>query len=460
MARILFLTQVLPYPLDAGPKVRAYYMLRHLAGKHEVSLVSFVRPDDKLQYVEHLRQFAYAVHTVPIRRSLVLNLRAAITGLLSSLPIVIARDDSREMTALLGHLISETSFDLIHADQLNMAHYGLLAAQLSTSRVHRDPPPSTGCEASCGDSGVGYPSPATLLDEHNAVYGLAERMAAEASGLRRAIARREARALRRYETQMVRSYDALLTVTEEDRQLLLALFDEPEHSRQTAKLAVVPICVDPESVQVVSRQQDALALTFPHSALADQNSQLTAGNRPAGMDSYPIILHLGTMFWPPNVTGVLWFAREVLPLIWAKVPDARFVIVGKNPPAEVQALIADPRIQVAGYVADPLPFVQAADAFVVPLFSGGGMRVKILDAWLWGLPIISTQIGAEGIERRNGENILLADDAASFAEATLSVLTDPALNHRLRTQGRAWVEATYDWREAYARVDAVYEKLL
>ena len=142
------------------------------------------------------------------------------------------------------------------------------------------------------------------------------------------------------------------------------------------------------------------------------------------------------MFWPPNVAGVLWFAREVLPLIWARLPEARFVIVGKNPPEEVQSLSADPRIQVAGYVADPLPYLQAADAFVVPLFSGGGMHVKILDAWLWGLPIVSTPLGAEGIDLRDGENILLAADPASFAEATVRLLTDPTLNHRLRTQAR------------------------
>ena len=166
------------------------------------------------------------------------------------------------------------------------------------------------------------------------------------------------------------------------------------------------------------------------------------------------------MFWPPNVAGVLWFARDVLPLIWARLPEARFVIVGKNPPAEVQALAADPRIQVAGYVADPLPYLQAADAFVVPLFSGGGMRVKILDAWLWGLPIVSTPLGAEGIELRDGENILLAADPASFAEATVRLLTDPALNHRLRTQGRAWVELAYDWQKVYPRIDAVYENVM
>ena len=175
MARILFLTQVLPYPLDAGPKVHAYYMLRHLAASHEVTLVSFVRADDKPEYVEHLRQIAHAVHTVPIRRSFVLNLRAAVKGLLTGLPIVIAHDNSPEMAALLRRLTSETPFDLVHADQLSMASWGRLAARSSAT-----PPPSTL-----------HPPP--LLDEHNAIYRLTERMAAESSGIRRLITHREAR---------------------------------------------------------------------------------------------------------------------------------------------------------------------------------------------------------------------------------------------------------------------------
>ena len=88
------------------------------------------------------------------------------------------------------------------------------------------------------------------------------------------------------------------------------------------------------------------------------------------------------------------------------------------------------------------------------------MRVKILDAWLWGLPIVSTPIGAEGIEILDGENILLADDAHAFAQATLRLLTHPELNQKLRTQGRTWVESRYAWQIVYQEVDAVYDRLL
>ena len=466
---LLLLTQVLPYPLDAGPKVRAYYMLRHLSQQHAVTLVSFVRSDDRPEYVAHLAQFCRAVHTVPMVRSTARNLRAGLRGLLTGLPIVIARDDEPEMAALLRRLVQQTHFDLIHADQLSMAAWAQLAAHAASHPIPQPP---------------NHPITPTLLDAHNAIYKLTERMAAEARGLRRLITQREARAFRRYEADMLRRFDAILTVTDQDRALLLDLFPEPQRSQQAAKFTTIPICIDPAQVKPIANVQLPMSnvqlpmsnvqlpmsnvqlpianvqLPMSNVQLPMSNVQLTIDNCQLNIDNSPTILHLGTMFWPPNVAGVLWFARDVLPLVWQQLPAARFVVVGKNPPAEVQALAADPRITVTGYVADPLPYLQAAGVFVVPLHSGGGMRVKILDAWLWGLPIVATPIGAEGIELVDGDNILLAADAPAFAAATVRVLADAELNQRLRRAGRAWVEATYGWQRVYGRVDAAYAAAL
>jgi glycosyltransferase involved in cell wall biosynthesis len=415
MARVLLLTHTLPYPLDAGAKVRQYHMLGHLAHDHQVTLVSFVRPEDAQASIEHLRGICQAVHTVPVRRSALRNVRAGIKGLLVGLPMTIVRDENRQMAATLRRVTHETAFDVIHADQLSMAWYGRMAARLAAG------------------AWTSARQVRTLLDEHNAVYLLARRMAdTETKPLRRVIMAREARAFARYERAMCRFYDALLTVIPEDRGRLLALLPEEERGAAEQKFAVIPICVDPEQVAPVAHQDG----------------------------KEPTVLHLGTMFWPPNIQGVLWFAREVLPLIHQQRPETRFVVVGKDPPPEVRALVADPRIEVTGYVDDLSPYLVAADVFVVPLHAGGGMRVKILDAWMWGLPIISTPIGAEGIELTEGENILLAGDARAFAQATLRVLGEDALNQRLRTEGRVWVEARYSWQAIYEQVDQVYARLL
>jgi glycosyltransferase involved in cell wall biosynthesis len=407
VARIIFLTQVLPYPLNAGPKVRAYHMLRHLAGQHEVTLVSFIRPDDSADAIAHLSGICRAVHTVAMQRSTWRNLRAGGKGLLTGLPIVIARDEIGEMQALVRRLAASQAFDVVHADQLSMSAYGLLAAQ-------------------AGDL------PA-LLDEHNAIYLLTQRMMAdERNWARRTVIAREAKAFARYEARTCQAYDAVLTVTPEDRQHLLTLYPPERREALRDKFTVVPISVDPDEVAAVAHRPNPV----------------------------PTILHVGTMFWPPNVAGVMWFAREVLPLIHQRLPETRFVVVGKAPPPEVQALGSDPRIVITGYVAELEPYLAEADAFVVPLHVGGGMRVKILDAWLWGLPIISTPIGAEGIELVDGDNILLAEGAPNFADAVTRVLTDDTLNRQLRTAGRTWVEETYAWRAVYRRVDRVYAKLL
>lgn len=407
MARILFLTQVLPYPLNAGPKVRAYHMLRHLAGQHEVTLVSFVRPDDSADAIAHLRGICHAVHTVSMQRSIWRNLKAGGKGLLTGLPIVMVRDEIAEMQALVHRLAASRAFDVVHADQLSMSAYGLLAARAGAIPA--------------------------LLDEHNAIYLLAERMIAdERNWARRVVMAREAKAFARYEARTCRAYDAVLTVTSEDRQHLLALYPPEQRESLRDKFTVVPISVDPDEIGTVTHDPSAV----------------------------PTILHVGTMFWPPNVAGVLWFAREVLPLIHQQFPQARFVVVGKAPPPEVQALASDPRVVITGYVADLQPYLAEAGAFVVPLHAGGGMRVKILDAWLWGLPIISTPIGAEGIELRDGENIMLAEGASAFADTVVRLLTDERLNQRLRTAGRTWVEETYAWRAVYRRVDQVYAKFL
>ncbi len=328
MAKVLFLTQVLPYPLDAGPKVRAYHVLRHLAAHHDLTLVSFIRPDDLPAAVDHLRSFCQAVHPIPIRRSLAFDLRAVVKGLATGRPFVIERDDQPAMRQTLAQLARSQSFDLIHADQTAMAGWGQWAADRRVQVA------GGGWRAAGMDR-----RPATVLDQHNAVHMLVRRMAAtEPSLWRRQIMQREAAAFARFEAYHCSCYDAVLTVSDEDRRHLLKLFpsDHPAGGPTSdllgaglaARFTVIPIAVDPTlSTPVVHRSRQA-----PSTALR----------------TGPMILHLGALLWPPNSAGVVWFARQVLPWIHQRLPQTRFVVAGKQPPAAVRALAADPRIQVLG----------------------------------------------------------------------------------------------------------------
>jgi len=426
MDEILYLTQVLPYPLDSGAKIRAYYVLRHLTEHHRVTLVSFVRPDDRPEFIEHLASFCSAVHTVPMRRTAARTAWALARAALTGQSAIILRDEIPEMQALLRALVKQSTLDVVHADQASMAQYALYARHVAAQ--------------SRGDR-----RPAAILDAHNALYLIPRRMAeSEPNPLKQWGFRREARALARYEAQVYPQFDRVVFVSAEDRDAILAAMRRypPRHladgegkgqNDAVARIEAapsIPICVDPAERSLVERSQ------HPRT-----------------------ILHLGTMFWPPNIEGVLWFAREVFPRIQAQVPDARFAIVGKNPPPSVVALSDNnPSIEVTGYVADPTPYQQETAAFIVPLHAGGGMRVKIIDAWGWGLPIVSTSIGAEGIDVRHGENILLGDSPEDFSDAVVRLLREPELGGSLRLNGRAWLEGHYAWQRVYQAWDEIYRE--
>ena len=105
---------------------------------------------------------------------------------------------------------------------------------------------------------------------------------------------------------------------------------------------------------------------------------------------------------------------------------------------------------------DLQPYLSETAAFIVPLRSGAGMRVKILDAWNWGLPVVSTSVGADGIRAVHDDNILIADDAESFSSGILRILQDRKLSRRLSENGRSTVESLYDWRKLYPAWDGVY----
>jgi polysaccharide biosynthesis protein PslH len=397
--KILYLSQVLPYPLDAGPKIRSYYVLRHLAGAHEVTLVCFVREADPDWGVAHLRTFCQRVLTVPMRRSRLRDGLALLRSLLSGQSFIIRRDESAAMRACLRDQVALADFDVLHADQLWMAQYALYARQVGGEAFHAR----------------------LVLDQHNAVHLIPQRLAVEARNpLFRRFLALEARRLARYEVDTCQAFDHVVWVTRQDVDAVLAQAQEGEHITDT----VIPICVDPGTVQPAPAVPEA-----------------------------PNLLFVGGMNWPPNLDGVRWFADEIWPLVRIELPEAFWACVGKHPPGEV---VDQPHIQAPGFVEDLDPYWRWGRAFIVPLRAGGGMRVKILDAWMQGLPVVSTTIGAEGLLYRDGENILIADTPQDFAQALAGVLGDADLAQRLSEDGRAWVTQHYDWRSIYPAWDAVY----
>jgi len=392
---VLLLTQVLPYPPDSGPKVKTWNVLKYLAQHHEVTLLSFVRGDQS-EHARHLERYCQAVYTVPIERGAIRDAWHMGRSFLAGQPFMMLRDDRKAIRDLIDRLTAEQSFDIVHADQLNMGQYA--------ERV---------------------PGAFKVLDAHNALWLLYQRLwQTMRPGLRKLLLGRDWRLLKEYEGRLCRQFDAVLAVSHEDKAAL------QEAAGQPVDITVIPISIDTDEVAVVGRDAEPRH-----------------------------ILHIGTMYWPPNIDGVLWFAHEVYPLIRQQRPDVCFDIVGARPPQEIVALNGDSTgINVTGYVADPTLYLQRAALMVVPLRAGGGMRVKILNAMAQGIPIVSTTLGCEGIAVTSGKDILIADAPPEFATAVLSLLDDGDLANQISARGRRTVVKKYDYRTACCPLDDVYAR--
>jgi len=394
---VLLLTQVLPYPPDSGPKIKTYNVIKYLAQNHNVTLVSFVRGDQSA-HIRHLEHYCQAVHTVPMQRSAIRDAWYMIWSFLRKQPFLMLRDDRKAMRDLIDRLSAEQHFDVAHADQLNMGQYA-------------------------GRVPVGF----RVLDAHNALWLLYKRLwLTMETGLKKWLLGRDWRLLKSYEGRMVRQFDAVLAVSHEDKTALQEAAGHP------VDIVVIPIAVDTDQVAVVDRE------TEPRH-----------------------ILHIGTMYWPPNIDAVNWFVRRVYPLIRQERPDVQFDVVGSRPPDELLALNeAGLGINVTGYVQDPAPYQRRAAVMVVPLLAGGGMRVKILNALAEGIPIVSTTLGYEGIQVTPGQDILVGDTPEAFAAEVLRVINDPDLGRRLATNGRRLVQEKYDYRNACRSLDDVYARVV
>ena len=166
------------------------------------------------------------------------------------------------------------------------------------------------------------------------------------------------------------------------------------------------------------------------------------------------IFFVGDLSWAPNAEGVRWFARWVWPILSARRPQAVTEILGRRAPADLLAL-ADARFIMAGEGSDTRPHWREAAVAVVPLLAGGGTRLKILEAAACGVPVVSTSVGAEGLTFVNGEEIVLCDDPARFADAVALLLADPEARRRQAAAARLRVEREYGWRAIAERFAAL-----
>jgi len=252
------------------------------------------------------------------------------------------------------------------------------------------------------------PLPAVLF-QHNVETVLWRRLAkTEAAPLRRLCYQLEAAKMARYEQTALANFDHVIAVSDQDQDQMRVFAPE-------CPITVVPTGVDTEQYSVA----------------------------PAASGNTPRVVFTGSMDWEPNLDAVEYFCRDIWPSILAAVPDARFQIVGRNPHGRVRRL-ASSSVEVTGTVPSVADYLRDATVVIVPLRIGGGTRLKIFEAMAMGKALVSTSIGAEGLDVLHGRDLLLADNPDRFANAVLDLLRDPVLRRRYE-QAAAIQAQRYDW---------------
>ena len=397
--RILVLTQVLVYPADAGPKVKTLHVVHHLAAQHKIVYCTFVRGIKEVRAAEALRTLCETVVAVPIERSRIRDARFLLESFATGDSFLLRRDESATMRAEVQKLLREQNIDAVHVDQLNMIRFVPVEW---TGKI--------------------------ILDEHNAVWQVVERLwQGTRNPFMRWLLGREVRLLRILEGKACRRATVVLAVSEQDRQAL------HEVAGQAVPIEVVPITVDVARFASVRAARDPQPNT---------------------------IFTIGTMFWPPNSEGVQWWLRAGYAKLQALCSPVTYDIVGAKPPIALQRLASSQTgVRLHGYVADVEHFWIHATMLLVPLLSGGGVRVKILEAMAMGVPVVSTTVGCEGLAVHDGEHLLLADTPEALATACSRLLHEPDLATQLAKNALHLVRQQYDTSTALQRLDTIYARL-
>jgi glycosyltransferase involved in cell wall biosynthesis len=405
--RILWVKADKLLPVQNGGNIRTYHVLRYLSARHQLTFYSYYGGTPDPDYERELQlQLPGAIAVCTGKR----ELSGAARGLdyLSHLnarpPYAVSRFADARVQRQIQSWFRDQRFDVTVCDFL--------------------------------DAAVNFPgklSIPSVLFQHNVESEIWRRHATTAGNpAKKMMYGVEFRKMFRYERAAVCKFQHVIAVSENDRTLMTKWVDRD-------RVTVVPTGVD-------------LAQYCPAPAESDPAAQ--SANALASL-----ITFVGAMDWEPNVDGVEYFCSEIWPQIKAEVPKAIFRIVGRNPDRRVQKWASiHNSIEVTGRVPSVVEHLHQSAVVIVPLRIGGGTRLKIYEAMATAKAVVSTTIGAEGLDVHHGHDILLADDARSFAKAVVLLLRDPAVR-ACYEKAAAETAARYDWPAIGERFSEVLQSV-
>ena len=309
-------------------------------------------------------------------------IEATLNLLFSKVPYNAQRFISDEFSHELVKLLNEKSFDVIQLEGLYLCPYIPVIRKYSQALIS--------------------------YRAHNIEYEIWERTATLAEGFRSKYLRNLSKRIKRFEESYLNTYDLLVPITDRDGVKLDKLGNsKPRHTSQTG--------IDFASLVPTARKLE-----------------------------FPSLFHIGALDWAPNQEGLIWFFNNCWPKIQSQNPELKFYLAGRNAPEWFERIIKLEGVVYLGEINDAYDFINSKAVMVVPLFSGSGMRIKIIEGMALGKPIVTTDIGTEGIPTENGKNILIANDVERFVDAINQLIHDRALSDRIGKSAIGFIQEKYD----------------
>jgi glycosyltransferase involved in cell wall biosynthesis len=385
--RILYFSTRDCWPTSSGARLRDYYLARELSRRAELTYLGFKNTDTPVWRGK--QGPSGELDSILVARPRAYSIAKIARGFIGPAPVNVLNFATALMEAQLRQILDEKNVDLVQMEGVHLSSYvPIIRAARSRPRL--------------------------ICDWHNIESELMRRYSENSeTGLgKRLYAARAASLLERLEYRLLTECDAHLVCSERERRVL------------QERVPAAPI-------RVVSNGVDA-------------GFQIAAGHN-GNLAARRDLVFVGSMDYHANIDGALYFAREIWPPIYQSFPSLRFVIVGSRPAPEILALQGNPGIVVTGTVDDVRPYYQNAAAVVVPLRVGSGTRLKVLEAMAAAVPVISTRLGVEGLQVKDGEDLFLADTPGEFAAAVLALNNDESKWKRVAAAARETARTRYDW---------------
>ncbi len=397
--RILFLTNLIPYPLDNGGKIKTHCAIDAvLEMGASVDLIAFNEGEGSSEecFREVYKDQQIDLYTFPGKITTAGNegymAGVALRSLLTGRPFAAEKYRTRNMVAMLERLFAKHHYDLVYCDHLQMG-------------VYLDILPS------------GIP---VILDEHNCESELARQRATKSRNpIKKWFLKLEYRKLKMFEARIVNRADKTIVLTKEDKACL-------EEAGARGDFELIPIGVEDTGVKKYRGKRNPMRLLF-----------------------------LGTLTWEPNVSGIEWFLENVYPCL----NNAQLVIAGKGISGQLKEKALSFGAEVLGYVENVNDVYDDCDAMVVPLFMGSGQRVKIIEAFSKGMPVITTSIGIEGIHAEDQREALIADSPKQFVES-INIIQNEDIYLSIAESARRRYEEDYSTQMILNRIKSVVASVL